>query len=162
MRWRWRRRHRREEGQSIVGLLPPSTSFVASHERALDSNDDRGNDDGRRTRKMDPPPPSHCVGDNDRTISGPSSTTCIVADAVGGGGGGVHPVTIYNLRTVAPHYGELLALLVYLTWLLHVGLGFETCLVPLSFGKIYHSLRGTLQYVAAPLLVPARGSSLRW
>ena len=53
-------------------------------------------------------------------------------------------------------------LLVYLTWLLHIGPGFKTCLVPLSFGKIYHSLRGTLQYVAAPLLVPAQGSSLRW
>ena len=48
-------------------------------------------------------------------------------------------ISIHNLRTVAPRYGELLALLVYLTWLLHVGLGFETCLVPLSFGKIYHS-----------------------
>ena len=70
--------------------------------------------------------------------------------------------TIHNLRTVAPRYGELLVLLVYLTWFLHVGPGFETCLVPLSFGKIYHSLRGTLQYVAAPLLVHARGSSLRW
>ena len=43
-------------------------------------------------------------------------------------------VSIHNLRTVAPRYGELLALLVYLTWLLHVGPGFETCLVPLSFG----------------------------
>ena len=43
-------------------------------------------------------------------------------------------VIIHNLRTVAPHYGELLALLVYLTWLLHVGPGFETCLVPLTFG----------------------------
>ncbi len=43
-------------------------------------------------------------------------------------------VIIHNLRTVAPRYGELLALLVYLTWLLHVGPGFETCLVPLSFG----------------------------
>ena len=72
------------------------------------------------------------------------------------------PVTIHNLRTIAPGYGELLALPVYLTWLLHVGPGFETCLVPLSCGKIYHSLRGTLQYVAAPLLMPARGSSLRW
>ena len=71
-------------------------------------------------------------------------------------------VTIQKLCTVAPRYGELLALLVYLTWLLHVGSGFETCLVPLSFGKIYHSLRGTLQYVAAPLLVPARGSSCWW
>jgi hypothetical protein len=29
------------------------------------------------------------------------------------------PVSIHNLRTVAPRYGELLALLVYLTWLLH-------------------------------------------
>ena len=27
--------------------------------------------------------------------------------------------SIHNLHTVAPHYGELLALLVYLTWLLH-------------------------------------------
>ena len=35
---------------------------------------------------------------------------------------------------VASRYGELLALLVYLTWLLHVGPGFETCLVPLFFG----------------------------
>ena len=43
-------------------------------------------------------------------------------------------VSIHNLRTVAPHYGELLVLLVYLTWLLHVGPRFETCLVPLSFG----------------------------
>ena len=43
-------------------------------------------------------------------------------------------VSIHNLQTVAPRYGELLALLVYLTWLLHVGPGFETCLVPLSFG----------------------------
>jgi hypothetical protein len=45
-------------------------------------------------------------------------------------------ISIHNLRTVtvAPRYGELLALLVYLTWLLHVGPGFETCLVPLSFG----------------------------
>ena len=43
-------------------------------------------------------------------------------------------VSIHNLRTVAPHYGELLVLLVYLTWLLHIGPGFETCLVPLSFG----------------------------
>jgi hypothetical protein len=41
---------------------------------------------------------------------------------------------IHNLFTLAPTYGELLALLVYLTWLLHVGPGFETCLVPLSFG----------------------------
>jgi hypothetical protein len=47
---------------------------------------------------------------------------------------GLPPVTIDNLRTIAPHYGELLALLVSLTWLLHVGPGFETCLVPLSFG----------------------------
>ncbi len=31
-------------------------------------------------------------------------------------------VTIHNLRTVAPCYGELLALLVYLTWLLLEGL----------------------------------------
>jgi hypothetical protein len=29
-------------------------------------------------------------------------------------------VSIHNLRTVAHRYGELLALLVYLTWLLHV------------------------------------------
>ena len=43
-------------------------------------------------------------------------------------------VSIHNLHTVAARYGELLALLVYLTWLLHVGPGFETCLVPLSFG----------------------------
>ncbi len=43
-------------------------------------------------------------------------------------------VTIQKLRTVAPSYGELLALLVYLTWLLKVGPGFETCLIPLSFG----------------------------
>ena len=48
-------------------------------------------------------------------------------------------VSIHNLRTVAPRYGELLALLVYLTWLLHVGPGFETFLVPLSLAKIYHS-----------------------
>jgi hypothetical protein len=41
---------------------------------------------------------------------------------------------IHNQCTLAPTYGELLALLVYLTWLLHVGPGFETCLVPLSFG----------------------------
>ena len=71
-------------------------------------------------------------------------------------------VSIHNLCTVAPRYGELLALLVFLTWLLHVGPRFETCLVPLSFGKIYHSLQGTLQYVAAPLLVHARGSSCWW
>ncbi len=48
-------------------------------------------------------------------------------------------VTIQKLRTIAPRYGELLALLVYLTCLLHVGPGFETCLVPLSSAKIYHS-----------------------
>ena len=39
-----------------------------------------------------------------------------------------HAVSIHNLRT---RYGELLALWVYLTWLLHVGLGLETCLAPL-------------------------------
>ena len=45
---------------------------------------------------------------------------------VGGSGGGIKGaaqcrwrVSIHNLRTVAPRYGELLALLVYLTWLLH-------------------------------------------
>jgi len=48
-------------------------------------------------------------------------------------------VTIHNLCTVAPRYGELLALLVYLTWLLHAGPGIETHLVPLSSAKIYHS-----------------------
>jgi hypothetical protein len=51
-----------------------------------------------------------------------------------GGGGAQRDVSIHNLPTVAPRYGELLALLVYLTWLLHVGPGFETCLVPLTFG----------------------------
>jgi len=50
-----------------------------------------------------------------------------------------YSVTIQNLRTVAPRYTELLARLVYLTWLLHVGSGFETCLVPLSSAKIYYS-----------------------
>jgi hypothetical protein len=43
-------------------------------------------------------------------------------------------VSIHNLCTVAPRQGELLALLIYLTGLLHVGPGFKTCLVPLSFG----------------------------
>ncbi len=48
-------------------------------------------------------------------------------------------------------YGELLALLVYLTWLLHRGLGFESLVVP--WRKIYHSQQGTNMYVDAPLLV---------
>ncbi len=56
------------------------------------------------------------------TLVGPIST--LVAELV----------SIHNLRTISPRYGELLALLVYLTWLLHVGLGFETCLIPLFFG----------------------------
>jgi len=30
-------------------------------------------------------------------------------------------VSIQNLHTIAPHYGERLTLMVYLTWLLHVG-----------------------------------------
>ena len=30
-------------------------------------------------------------------------------------------VSIQNLRTIAPHYGEHLTLMVYLTWLLHIG-----------------------------------------
>jgi hypothetical protein len=54
--------------------------------------------------------------------------------AITSDGGRAIRVSIHNLRTIAPRYGELLALLVYLTWLLHVGPGFETCLVPLSFG----------------------------
>ena len=62
-----------------------------------------------------------------------------------------HAVSIHNLRTVAPRYGELLALLVYLTWLLHRGLGFKSLVVP--WRKIYHSQRGTNMYVDAPLLV---------
>ncbi len=74
-------------------------------------------------------------------------------------------VSIHYLRTVAPCYGELLALLVYLTWLLHVGPGFETHLVPLSLAMIYHSaLHEVLysKYVAAPRLMPARESSCWW
>jgi hypothetical protein len=39
-------------------------------------------------------------------------------------------VSIHILRTVVLDYGELLALLVIPTRLLHVGPGFETCLVP--------------------------------
>jgi len=56
-------------------------------------------------------------------------------------------VSIHNLHTVAPCYRELLALLVHLTWLLHVGQGFETCLVPLSFSKIYNSTLYKVLYV---------------
>jgi len=74
-------------------------------------------------------------------------------------------VSIHNLRTVAPRYGELLALLVYLTWLLH----WFPSSNPTSFRAFLgqkdlplYSVRGTLQYVAAPLLVPARGSSCWW
>jgi hypothetical protein len=47
-------------------------------------------------------------------------------------------VNIHILRTVVLDYGELLALLVIPTWLLHVGPGFETCLVPQFFGRIYY------------------------
>jgi hypothetical protein len=50
----------------------------------------------------------------------------------------VHHVSSHNVRTVAPCYGELLALLVIPTWLLHVGPGFKTCLVPRFFGRIYY------------------------
>ena len=45
--------------------------------------------------------------------------------AVAAKGPAQRSVSIHNLRTVAPRYGDLLALLVYLTWLLHVEPGFE-------------------------------------
>jgi len=57
-------------------------------------------------------------------------------------------VSIQKIRSVPYGYGELLALLVYLTWLLHRGLGFESLVVP--WRKIYHSQQGTNMYVAAP------------
>jgi hypothetical protein len=46
------------------------------------------------------------------------------------------PVSINILRTVFLDNVEHLALLVYLTWLLHIGLGFKTCLVPQFFGRV--------------------------
>ncbi len=75
----------------------------------------------------------------------------------GGGGSGNLPaarrqhVSIQKIRSVPYRYGELLALLVYLTWLLHRGPGFVSLVVP--WRKVYHSQRGTNMYVAAPLLV---------
>ncbi len=71
-------------------------------------------------------------------------------------------VTIHNLRTVAPCYGKLLALLVYLTWLRRTGVRDLSRSAFLRLRFTTRSAQGTLQYVAAPLLVPARGSSLRW
>jgi len=80
-------------------------------------------------------------------------------------GAETYNVSVHNLRTVAPCYGELLALLVYLTWLLH----WFSSSNPTSFRAFLclkdfplYSVRGTLQYVAAPLLVPAQGSSCWW
>jgi hypothetical protein len=44
-------------------------------------------------------------------------------------------VSIHILRTIVFDY---FGLLVYLTWLLHIGLRFETCLVPQFFGRMYY------------------------
>jgi hypothetical protein len=67
-------------------------------------------------------------------------------------------VSIHILRTVVLDYGELLALLVIPTWLLHWFPRFESLsnCVPLAW-NLPLSAR-YLQYVAAPLLVPARGA----
>jgi hypothetical protein len=46
------------------------------------------------------------------------------------GGHGWHLVSIHMYHGHLVDQGEFLALLVYLTWLLHGGPGFETCLVP--------------------------------
>jgi hypothetical protein len=46
-------------------------------------------------------------------------------------------MSVEKIRSVPYRYGELLALLVYLTWLLHRGLGFESLVVP--WKKIYHN-----------------------
>jgi hypothetical protein len=67
-------------------------------------------------------------------------------------------VSSHNERTVAPCYGELLALLVIPTWLLHWFLRFESLsnCIPLAW-NLPLSVR-YLRYKAAPLLVPARGA----
>jgi hypothetical protein len=72
-----------------------------------------------------------------------------------GQGGGV---SSHNVHTVAPCYGELLALLVIPTWLLHWFPRFESLsnCVPLAW-NLPLSAR-YLRYVAAPLLVPAWGA----
>ncbi len=69
-------------------------------------------------------------------------------------------MSIHNVRTVAPCYWELLALLVIPTWLLHWFPRFEPALVPCSLAWNLPLSARYLRYVAAPLLVPARGSSL--
>jgi hypothetical protein len=70
------------------------------------------------------------------------------------------PVSSHNICTVAPCYRELLALLVIPTWLLHRFPRFERALVPHSLAWNLPLLAKYLRYVAAPLLVPTRGSSL--
>jgi hypothetical protein len=67
-------------------------------------------------------------------------------------------VSIHNVRTVVLDYGELLALLVIPIWLLHWFLRFESLsnCIPLAW-NLPLSVR-YLRYVAAPLLVLARGA----
>ncbi len=67
-------------------------------------------------------------------------------------------VSSHNVRTNASCYGELLALLVIPTWLLHWFPMFESLsnCVPLAW-NLPLSAR-YLRYVAAPLLVPGRGA----
>jgi hypothetical protein len=69
-------------------------------------------------------------------------------------------VSIHNIRTIAPCYKELLALLIIPTWLLHWFPRFEPALVPRSLAWNLPLSARYLRYVAAPLLVPAQGSSL--
>jgi hypothetical protein len=78
----------------------------------------------------------------------------------GGGSSAVAGVSIHNVHTVSPCYRELLALLVIPTWLLHWFLRFEPALKPHSLAWNLPLSARYLRYVAAPLLVPAWGSSL--
>ncbi len=77
---------------------------------------------------------SSAVAATTKTAAAAMATVTASDKGNGNGDGDGGGVSIHNLRTVAPRFGELLAQLVYLTWLLHVGPGFQTCLVPLSFG----------------------------
>ncbi len=98
--------------------------------------------------------------DDGQRGGGGCATNAILMMKMVGRPGNEDDVSIHNVHTIAPRYGELLALLVIPTWLLHWFPRFEPALEPRSLAwNLPLSVR-YLRYIAAPLLVPARGSCL--